>query len=54
MGDEPEVGHPLAGRLLQATPILPARDVEAGAASYRENLGFRIVQVEKGHGVSRC
>ena len=38
-------------RLVAAVPIIPARDVEASAAFYRDRLAFSIVHTEREYGI---
>ena len=45
------MAKPVAGTLLSAVPIIPARDIEALAHWYRSNLGFEVVHVEHEYGV---
>ena len=37
--------------MTMAVPIIPARDVEATAAWYRDNLGFEVVHTEPEYGI---
>ena len=37
--------------LASAVPIIPARDVEASAAWYRDHLGFEVVHTEREYGI---
>jgi len=41
----------MAARLLSAVPIIPAREVEAAAAWYRDELGFEVVHTEREYGI---
>jgi catechol 2,3-dioxygenase-like lactoylglutathione lyase family enzyme len=36
---------------ISAVPIIPARDIEASAAWYRDRLGFEIFHVEREYGI---
>ena len=38
-------------RLTGAVPIVPARDVEAATAWYRDRLGFEVHHAEGGYGI---
>ena len=38
-------------RLTGAVPIVPAREVEAATAWYRDHLGFAVHHVEDGYGI---
>jgi catechol 2,3-dioxygenase-like lactoylglutathione lyase family enzyme len=37
--------------MTMAVPIIPARDIEASAAWYRDNLGFEVVHTEDEYGI---
>jgi catechol 2,3-dioxygenase-like lactoylglutathione lyase family enzyme len=39
---------------IAAVPIIPARDVEASAAWYRDSLGFEIFLAERDYGIVGC
>jgi uncharacterized glyoxalase superfamily protein PhnB len=41
----------MAGNLVSAVPIIPARNVDEAAAWYRDHLGFAIVHTESEYGV---
>jgi catechol 2,3-dioxygenase-like lactoylglutathione lyase family enzyme len=41
----------MPARLLSATPIIPAREIEALAAWYRDRLGFEVVHTEREYGI---
>jgi catechol 2,3-dioxygenase-like lactoylglutathione lyase family enzyme len=36
---------------VSAVPIIPARDIEAGAAWYRDELGFDVFHTEREYGI---
>jgi hypothetical protein len=36
---------------VSAVPIIPARDIEAAAAWYRDELGFEVFHVEREYGI---
>ena len=38
-------------RFVSAVPIIPARDIEAAAAWYRDELGFEVFHVEREYGI---
>jgi catechol 2,3-dioxygenase-like lactoylglutathione lyase family enzyme len=41
----------VSARLTSAVPIIPARQVEAATAWYRDELGFEVVHAETEYGV---
>ena len=36
---------------VSAVPIIPAREIEASAAWYREHLGFEVFHAEREYGI---
>lgn len=41
----------MSSRLRSAVPIIPAREIEAAAAWYRDRLGFEGVHTEREYGI---